>query len=110
MHFLVNIVAALGLSIIAGALPSSSRSQASTSGSADRFADPAPMAPRADADDAVAYAWVVGPPKQVKRAAEDADDAVAYAWVVGPSSKIKRAAEDADDAVAYAWVVGPSHS
>ena len=63
---------------------------------------------QADADDAVAYAWVVGPTRQVKRTPEDADDAVAYAWVVGPTSKIRRAAEDADDAVAYAWVVGPS--
>ena len=63
---------------------------------------------QADADDAVAYAWVVGPRKEVKRTPEDADDSVAYAWVVGPTSKIRRAAQDADDAVAYAWVVGPS--
>ena len=108
MHFLANIAAALSISVIAEALPTPSKFQALASGSADQFADPSPMAPRADADDTVAYAWVVGPPKQLKRAAEDADETVAYAWVVGPPSKIKRAAEDADDAVAYAWVVGPS--
>ena len=36
---------------------------------------------------------------------EDADDAVAYAWVVDAQQKHKRETEDADDAVAYAWVV-----
>ena len=61
---------------------------------------------RADANHAVAAAWIAGPPKQVKRSPEDADDAVAYAWVVGAADKIKRAAEDADDAVAYAWAIG----
>lgn len=86
------------------------------------------LSEREDADDAVAYAWLVGPSKAVKRAPEDAnhklperddaDDAVAYAWVVGPPKAVKRAPEDADhqlserddadDAVAYAWVVGPS--
>lgn len=30
-----------------------------------------------------ACAWVMGPEKKVKRVVEDADDAVAYAWVVG---------------------------
>lgn len=41
------------------------------------------LSQREDADDAIAYAWVVGTPKAVKREPEDADDAVAYAWVVG---------------------------
>lgn len=44
----------------------------------------------------------MGAPEKEKR--EDADDAVAYAWVIGGPEKEK--SEDADDAVAYAWVVG----
>jgi len=92
MRFSSHLAAFLGLSILANALP---------------FPGADSISKREDADDAVAYAWVVGPPKTVKRSPEDADDAVAYAWVVGPPKMIKRAAEDADDAVAYAWVVGP---
>lgn len=70
MRLTVSIVSLLGIGILSSAFP---------------LEEHQALSGRQDADDAVAYAWVVGPPsKAVKRAPEDADDAVAYAWVVGP--------------------------